>query len=306
MSQTNEILKGVRKPTTFNTIQSFAPRHNYQMDIIVYNRYKIHNYQYILCIVDVYSRYAHCVALTNMKADYLLDKIKQSFKLLGKPNNLNCDNQFNNNVFNKYFKENQINTYFSVPDDYIKNSIVERFNRTVSNLIQHYRLEKNNYDWPTYLSSIVDKYNNTVHSTTKRKPIDLWKGKTESEQKIKVIPLRFKVGDHVRIRVDKSKFSKGDVINWTREIYKITGIDANRYEVSDSNNKKIGLYREYDLQLTKLTNAPVSKSKEQIQHEQTQRERLTLMANKRTGLDSVNYSTDKPKRITKKVTKLNL
>ena len=37
------------------------------MDVMVYNRFKIHGYQYILNCIDTNSRYVASTALTNMK-----------------------------------------------------------------------------------------------------------------------------------------------------------------------------------------------------------------------------------------------
>ncbi len=42
-------------------------RDNYQMDIIVYNRYEYHKYKYILVVIDIYSRFAQARAMTNRK-----------------------------------------------------------------------------------------------------------------------------------------------------------------------------------------------------------------------------------------------
>ena len=44
-----------KKPSIYNTINSPSVHTNYQLDIMVYDRYMYHNYKYILCMIDVYS-----------------------------------------------------------------------------------------------------------------------------------------------------------------------------------------------------------------------------------------------------------
>src|SRR4051794_32076251 len=53
---TNQINKTVRRPKEFNSIYAPNNKDNYQMDIIVYDRYAFHNYKYILVCIDVHSR----------------------------------------------------------------------------------------------------------------------------------------------------------------------------------------------------------------------------------------------------------
>ena len=47
---------------------------------------------------------------------------------------------------NKFSDEHNIKFYFSEPYDIIKNSIVERFNRTLTGLLQKYRTISNKYN----------------------------------------------------------------------------------------------------------------------------------------------------------------
>ena len=60
------------------------------------------------------------------------------------------------------------------------------------------------------LNDIVDKYNNTVHRTTKMKPIDVTSNSYAeyNENSNKKDP-KFKVGDRVRISKYKNIFAKG-------------------------------------------------------------------------------------------------
>ena len=50
-------------------------------------------------------------------------------------------------------------------------NVVERFIRTMKNMI-HDRVRFNRGSWTVMLSKALDKYNDTVHSSTKMKPKD--------------------------------------------------------------------------------------------------------------------------------------
>ena len=69
------------------------------------------------------------------------------------------------------------------------------------------------------LDDIVNKYNNTYHSTIKMKPVDA-KSNTyiDSSKKINNKDPKFKIGDIVRISEYKNIFAKGYTPNWSEEV----------------------------------------------------------------------------------------
>ena len=72
------------------------------------------------------------------------------------------------------------------------------------------------------LDDIVNKYNNTYHSTIKMKPVDV-KSNTyiDSSKEINDKNPKFKIGDNVRISKYKNVFSKGYTLNWSEEVFVI-------------------------------------------------------------------------------------
>ena len=69
---------------------------------------------------------------------------------------------------------------------------------------------------------MVNKYNNTYHSTIKMKPVDV-KSNTciDSSKEINYKDLKFKVGDFVRISRFRDIFAKDYVSNWSEEVFVI-------------------------------------------------------------------------------------
>ena len=94
-----------------------------------------------------------------------------------KPNKLWVDkgSEFYNKSFKKWLKDNDIEVYLinNEENNEGKSVIAERFIRPLkNNIFKHMTaISKNVYS--DVLDDIVNKYNNTVHRTIKRKPIDV-------------------------------------------------------------------------------------------------------------------------------------
>jgi hypothetical protein len=222
-------------------------RSYYQMDLMVYDRHEYHNYKYILVVVDVKSRYAMARALTNRTMPNIMKNIEEIFSEMGNPHNIQCDNEFSKSAFLAYCKKHNINTLFSLPEEKNKNSIVERLNGTIANLLQKWRQATGRYDWAKVLPDIMDNYNNNKHSTIKAKPIDVWQGRDTNHQKVKVATYHFKVGNRVRIASSRGIFSKGDALTYSKDIYTIRMIDGIRHYLDNYVDWK----KPYELQLVK-------------------------------------------------------
>jgi hypothetical protein len=95
---------------------------------------------------------------------------------------------------------------------------------------------------------LVKNYNNTVHSTLKCTPTEIWEGKAESKQKLQFVEQTLKIDDHVRIKISKSIFSKGDQQEFSKSVYKINEIDGNKIFVEGQDR----YYKPYELMKTNL------------------------------------------------------
>jgi hypothetical protein len=239
----NQVLKPIRKPKEFNSYRALYPGHIFQMDIIVYDRYTYHNYKYILVVIDIYSRYLDAKPMTNRKLSTIIEKFEEIIKDMGAPYEIQCDNEFNKKDFIEVLDDYDIKYRFSDPSEQHKNPIVERSNGTLALLLQKIRITTKRYDWYNYLNDALENYNNTIHSTTDNKPIDIYSGKKINEQDYNNVKNKFSIGDKVRIIKKKIVFSKGDVIKASKEKYIIEGINKNRIKL----NGKTTTFKPYEL-----------------------------------------------------------
>ena len=84
--------------------------------------------------------------MTNRENTTIMENIKSIIKVMGKPKIISGDNEFNTIEFKKYCLENDIGAKFSEPLEIQKNSIVERFNKTLAGYIKKLREALKIYD----------------------------------------------------------------------------------------------------------------------------------------------------------------
>ena len=129
--------------------------------------------KYLLCVIDLYSKYAFVIPLKDKKGISTVnafDKIiKQSER---KANKIWVDqgSEFYNNNF-KWLSDNNITMYSTYNEG--KSVVAERFIRTLKNKLHKHMTATGKKVYYDVLDDVVNKYNNTKHSTIKMKPIDV-------------------------------------------------------------------------------------------------------------------------------------
>ena len=214
--------------------------------------------KYLLCAIDLFSKYAFVIPIKDKKGISIVnafDKIiKQSNR---KPNKIWVDQggEFYNNVFEKWLSDDDIIMYSMYNEG--KSVVAERFIKTLKNKLYKHMMATGKNVYYDVLDDVVDKYNNTKHSTIKMKPIDVGDNNKrvyidEHNEK----DSRFKVGDRVRISKFKNIFAKGYTPNWSIEIFivdKINDTVPYTYNLKDLNDDEIiGSFYDKELQKTKF------------------------------------------------------
>ena len=213
--------------------------------------------KYLLCAIDLYSNYAFVIPLKDKKGISIVNAfnkiIKQSER---KPNKIWVDQggEFYNNVFKKWLLDNDIIMDSTYNEG--KSVVAERFIRTLKNKLYKHMAATGKNVYYDVLDDVVNKYNNTKHSTIKMKPIDVKDNKRVYVDEHNEKDSRFKVGDRVRISKFKNMFAKGYTPNWSKEIFivdKIYDTVPYTYNIKDlSDEEVIGSFYDRELQKTKL------------------------------------------------------
>lgn len=218
-------------------------------------------------MIDVFSRYAWTRKLKSKTGTEVWKAFADIMKESGrKPKKIWVDQggEFYNKEFKANLKKLGIIEYSSFGTH--KSMMVERLNRTFKNWTWEYFDEENTRRWIDVLPDLVEEYNHKKHSSLGMTPIEasdpaveakLWKKQYGDVVVPKIGNPKFKLGDWVRISRLKGIHEKGYIANWSRQVYKIVGIDLNEpvmYTLQEENNEVVrGRFYEPELQKTDLT-----------------------------------------------------
>ena len=212
--------------------------------------------KYLLCAIDLFSKYAFVVPLKDKKGASIVNAFRKILDKPGrKPTKIWVDqgSQFYNGNFKKWLGNNDISMYS--PYNEGKSIVAERFIRTLKNKLYKYMTAVSRNVYYDILDTIIEKYNNTWHSSIKMKPKDVENdNSTEYVEESNKKDPKFKVGDHVRISKWKNIFAKGYAPNWSEEVFVVSKVENTvpwTYEINDLNGEKIvGSFYEKELQNT--------------------------------------------------------
>ena len=132
------------------------------------------NIKYLLCAIDLYSKYAFAVPLKGKKGISVTNGFNKIIKQSGrKPNKIWVDqgSEFYNHVFKRWLSRNNIIMYSTYNEG--KSVVAERFIRTLKNKLYKHMTATGKNVYYDVLDDIVNEYNNTKHNTIKMKPKDL-------------------------------------------------------------------------------------------------------------------------------------
>jgi IS30 family transposase len=246
---------------------SFArfKRYQFQIDLcflIDYAEWN-DNVKYLLTVIDCFTRYAFVRSLTTKDSKTVLNAFKSIIsELEEKPLTIVCDrgSEFVNAAFQTYC--NDENMKLILPKSNLHAAYVERFNRTLQNLIFRYMTENSTNRYIDQLDNILQTYNSRYNRMINMSPIEAENNPnaeliinnmiSKRDSLIKKEIPKFKIGDTVRISKQKDRFSRGYQPQSQVEIFKIYAISDNKkiplYYLNDENNEKIeGGFYSYEL-----------------------------------------------------------
>ena len=128
-------------------------------------------YKYLMTVIDVFSKYGWIVPLKTKTGKEVAQALRKLF-LDGHPSRLCTDKgtEFYNQQLKVVLPANNVMLYYMENEE--KSSVVERWNRTMKNIIWKYFTANNTQKYIDVLPSMVEKYNNTYHRSIKLTPSD--------------------------------------------------------------------------------------------------------------------------------------
>ena len=270
---TKEIFSPVIKKFQRIQIQTHYKDECWSIDLIdrsslaKYNK----NYKFIFTIIDNHTKYAWAIPLKDKSGKSTTAALKSLIeKEKRKPHKIWSDRgkEFYNTTFLNFLKEQNIQIYSTHSD--LKAVFVERFNRTLLDLIKEPMYIEGKGNWLNHINNALDKYNNRVHGTTKMTPFEMsfcaasqsaiprshacnsYRDSYRDSYRSFANPIpKFQVGDYVRVPDKRNIYSKGYTTNWNRELFKIHNINKTNpvtYTLNDENGEIIqGKYYEQEL-----------------------------------------------------------
>ena len=193
-----------------------------------------------------------------------IQDIKPSFEKIfekNKPKFIWSDKEpaFFSKEMQQFFKDNNVKIYHT--NSHLKAVVIERFNRSLRELMMKHFVKNNNTVWYNILPKLIKIY----HSTIKMKPIQVNKSNEKyikenvyTYDKTNKNP-KFKINDLVRISLKRRElFDKASAnIKWSEELFKIHSINKSNvitYKIKDLNDEIIeGIFYERELQKSKNT-----------------------------------------------------
>lgn len=275
----NELHRPVKK--TFKKRQVFARNVDdfWAADLVDMQYFSRANkgYKYILMIIDVFSKYGWAIPLKNKSGPEIVRAFTELWDNEGQnpPKFLWTDKgkEFDNKQFYSLLEKKKVHLYWTENEE--KSCIVERWNRTIKRNMWKYFTKHSTGKYIKILPEIIEKYNNTKHSSIgctpseARKPSNyqhvfesLYKSPIRHREKGQEQP-KFAIGDIVRITKLKKEFEKGYTANWTEEIFEIAKVLHTvpyTYKLIDTRGEDVkGTFYEPELQLTKIDTHRIEK-----------------------------------------------
>ena len=119
--------------------------------------------KYLLCAIDLYSKYAFVVSLKDKKGISVtngFDKITKQYKIW-----VDQGSEFCSNAFKKWLSDNDIIMHSTYNEG--KSVVAERFIRTLKNKLYKHMTATGKNVYYDVLDDVVNEYNETKHNTIK-------------------------------------------------------------------------------------------------------------------------------------------
>ena len=223
---------------------SFIPNHikqEFQIDLIyLENKYLNQGNKYGLTCIDIFTKRGHCELLKKKDNADVLNGMKRILKVMGIPESVYSDEgtEFKSAQFQKLMADNNIKQVFSLSHA----PYIERFNRTIKELLQKYLDASKSKTIVNVLPKILQNYNSSYHSAISMAPNDVNEQNQQlafhsilTHSKKEKIPEPINIGDKVRFQVKPKTFEKRYKHQFSTDVHEVLEKNNGQYKVSGIN-----------------------------------------------------------------------
>ena len=295
--QKQEAQQLFQKPKAVNYFPIFADHRNeiFQVDLMDVSNLAGANkhVKYLLTCIDVYSRFAFVIPMTNKESSTVTKAMKEVLKEVT-PEVITTDigSEYISHGFEELLKKYKIEHVKVPKDDHRRLAIIDRFIRTLRSKIEKYLIMYNTTKYIDVLPKLVESYNTGYHSGIKKIPEEV--GDTDKNidqmlldkyQKAKQTEIKFEVGQRVRYLLNLNRFQKRTSPRWSKTLHRIVAKNEHSYTLENGKTFKF-----YELQpadeVQKLQIESTQPTREQLRKEITVRRKQT-----KEGIDKSNIVT---------------
>jgi predicted aspartyl protease len=230
-----QIKPGPRHRTRLKQIVASSPLDCVAIDLLGELPETDNGNRYILVVTDYFTKWTQAFALPNMTAQTVADVLtSEFFCFFGAPRQLHSDQgrQFESNLFQEVCKLLGIKKSRTTPYRPQSDGMVERFNRTIQQMLKHF-VNDNRNDWDDHLPYLMMAYRSSQHESTGCSPNLLMLGREIS------MPLDVMVGHSP----DKSPACPIEYVEWLRD----SMTNAHDYAANQLKKSAKRQKRNYDL-----------------------------------------------------------
>jgi hypothetical protein len=247
---------------------SYSPFSRVQIDLMDISQLAHWNggVKFLFCAIDSFTRYGFALPLKSKNDSEVLQAFNQIVheitQIRGFPMiQLDSDQEpsFRSRAFEAYCEDNRIHQHFLALHDYKGTAFVDRFIRTLRELMNRYMVAHSTKRYVDVLDELVANYNTRVNQGIRATPEQ---AKTNpafgtkywelAQKKIKKASSAaeqgdytgLQVGEKVRVLLRKQLFDKGTVQKWSTTTHVVERTADGQYFVSG----RVGGYKVYELQ----------------------------------------------------------
>ena len=262
--EVQQVHKNVKPIKKFFPIYAEHKNEIWQTDLLDLSNLSRYNqgYRYILIFIDVHSRFVYAIPLKNKISSTVNKEIKDVL-LNEKPELIQADrgSEFINNAFKKILSDNNIQIQFLQTSHQL--GIINRFCRTIRNLIEKYMTAYHTNNYISVFDKIIKNYNTSYHKgiqSTPSNPDESTISKLNLEKLLdaKNEESTFEIDDTVRFIKNRKAFEKGTLPHFSSTLHNVINKNVHSYELD---NGKWFMY--YELQKVKSSETlPIETPKE--------------------------------------------